>query len=269
MERLKIIIALALGSFIGSLVAIEINHYFWWLGLLVGGAVGYLSYEFKVVLVAVVNAVGYAYVRFPGIAEIKSFVIGAALGAWIFINRIMCLALFISLFYIILNLFANWDRGPFTSTMQPLVIYWRGMFYGVILMAMLSASLISLSLPGRQSVLDNFFKFTFYHLPKFIVLKIIVGVPVNIVKALIVAARVTPRVARTIGRFVKVFATRFFRLIHSDIRLLCAVDSAIGSAVGYFAGSAIIGLIAGVLFGLVNYEVVSKRVLKLVPINRE
>jgi len=53
MERtLKIFISCALGAGIGTLVALELNHYFWWLGLLAGGLVGYLSYEFKMIVSA-------------------------------------------------------------------------------------------------------------------------------------------------------------------------------------------------------------------------
>ena len=43
----------------------------------------------------------------------------------------------------------------------------------------------------------------------------------------------------------------------------CAVDAMIGAAVGFFAGSAIIGALVGGLFGVLNYEVVSKRLLHL------
>ena len=62
---------------------------------------------------------------------------------------------------------------------------------------------------------------------------------------------------------VAVFLIAIFVLIHSDIRLLCGVDAAIGAGIGYFAGSVIVGMFAGGLFGVVNYEVVSKRLLKL------
>lgn len=57
----------------------------------------------------------------------------------------------------------------------------------------------------------------------------------------------------------------FFRFIHSEIRTLCAFDSALGAAIGFYAGSWIVGGLAGLVFGLLSYELVSKRWLKLIP----
>lgn len=73
-----------------------------------------------------------------------------------------------------------------------------------------------------------------------------------------------------------------FRAIHSDERVVCAVDGPLGMLVAYAALRVFVGapisytptatlaavLFAGVasaLFGLVNYELFSKRVLKAVP----
>jgi len=63
---------------------------------------------------------------------------------------------------------------------------------------------------------------------------------------------------------LKIFCAVFI-IIHSEIRLLCGVDAVIGAAAGYFTGSAIIGALAGGLIGVINYEIVSRRVLHLVP----
>lgn len=45
MKTAKIFTACAIGSFIGALVALELQPLWWWLGLVIGGLVGYLSYE--------------------------------------------------------------------------------------------------------------------------------------------------------------------------------------------------------------------------------
>jgi hypothetical protein len=71
--------------------------------------------------------------------------------------------------------------------------------------------------------------------------------------------RHTLSVIRAIGRFIKTF----FILIHSEMRLLCGVDAAIGAGIGYFYGNPILGMLFGGLFGVLNYEVVSKRLLRL------
>ncbi len=49
------------------------------------------------------------------------------------------------------------------------------------------------------------------------------------------------------------------------MRLLCGVDAAIGTAVGYYFGNALIGAAAGAVFGVVNYWVVAVRILRLRP----
>lgn len=53
---LKIAISCFAGATLGALVALQFSPWFWWLGLMVGFAVGYLSYEFKVVIQAIKKA---------------------------------------------------------------------------------------------------------------------------------------------------------------------------------------------------------------------
>ena len=64
-------------------------------------------------------------------------------------------------------------------------------------------------------------------------------------------------------RFLKNFTMTLFRLIHSELRLLCAVDAAIGTAIGYFAGNLLAGAIAGGLLGVINYEIITVRVMRV------
>ncbi len=59
-----------------------------------------------------------------------------------------------------------------------------------------------------------------------------------------------------------------FAHVHSQRRTICFVDAALGSMIGYTFGSAILGAAAGALLGILNYEIVSLRVLKLTPATR-
>ncbi len=79
-----------------------------------------------------------------------------------------------------------------------------------------------------------------------------------------------PKGAKVVGHYVAlVFSlvgliiAEVFRLIHSELRLLCAVDAGIGAAIGYFTGNPLIGAVAGGLLGVVNYEIITIRVMKL------
>jgi len=66
---------------------------------------------------------------------------------------------------------------------------------------------------------------------------------------------------KALGRFAK----RAFVLAHSDLRLLCLVDATIGAIAGYFLGSALLGALVGGASGLLNYWVVSVKLLHLTP----
>ena len=61
------------------------------------------------------------------------------------------------------------------------------------------------------------------------------------------------------------FSVTTFRYVHSERRKLCFVDATIGAVVGYFLGSAVLGAAIGAMLGMVNYELVSVRWLKLAP----
>jgi len=52
------------------------------------------------------------------------------------------------------------------------------------------------------------------------------------------------------------FGVRVFVLAHSDIRLLCAIDAAIGACVGYRLENPIAGSIIGGLLGVANFYLV-------------
>jgi hypothetical protein len=69
---------------------------------------------------------------------------------------------------------------------------------------------------------------------------------------------------RLAGSSIKQFVSLVFIGIHSDIRVLCGSYAAVGAAVGYFGfDSPIIAFFVGGLCGVVQYELVSKRWLKI------
>jgi|GEM_PF-995767 len=67
------------------------------------------------------------------------------------------------------------------------------------------------------------------------------------------------------GRLTGQFCKRTFVLAHNDLRLLCFVDATIGAIAGYFLGSALLGALIGGVSGLLNYWVVSVKILHLAP----
>ena len=76
---------------------------------------------------------------------------------------------------------------------------------------------------------------------------------------------------------LKRFGWEFFKLIHSKERVLCAIDGTIGGAIAFFCFAStsltfpqqilvvFFGGLLGAVIGVLNYEIISKRVLHLVP----
>lgn len=69
--------------------------------------------------------------------------------------------------------------------------------------------------------------------------------------------------------FLTHFCKTLFLLIHSELRLLCLFDGGIGALAGMLIHDTLIavmvGMITGGLVGILNFELVSKRLLHLVP----
>jgi len=248
----KIFVSCALGAFIGSLVALQSNQYLWWVGLIIGGLAGYLSYEFKAVCQAVVSvwqAVAsvqwkrkreeYAENFFNAFNFMMSLVFWALPLAFIFVFfsenrysdseialwRSFCIIsetyLFMLVFFFFLSvLFVFFeDQSPFKEEKRE--------FYSV-----------------EKVLLFYFF------LPKWILL----GVKFLLVRVLFASIP-----------FILPFLRRFFFLIHSQERLLCAFDAALGAGIGYLCGNPFVGALCGGILGVANFEIVSRRILKLVP----
>lgn len=62
---------------------------------------------------------------------------------------------------------------------------------------------------------------------------------------------------------IAAFFKHLFILVHSERRTLCCLDAMLGTLVGYYFGSWPAGAVAGLVFALISYELVSKRWLRL------
>ena len=241
-RTLKIFMSCALGAGIGALIALQLNHYFWWIGMLTGGLTGHLSYDFKRVLQAIPCAWNKAVKWRP--SELAKIIIRC------FRFPITVIILWMITVIIILFLII-----PAALTDIPMVML-IGIFaavLGTFVPILVNEELLDVY--SHRIALTHFnpISVCFWYLPQLIWLglKMLYLIAFSMIRAL--------------GRF----GWEFFLLIHSEIRLLCGVDAAIGACVGYFAGSAIIGAVAGGIFGVINYEVISKRVLGIIKTRRE
>lgn len=255
-EAGKVFLACAIGAGIGSLVALEMARAFWWIGLLVGGLAGYLSYEWRAVLRAIPAAYRAARGWHPPRGYWQSirlfFVLISAIVLW-------CSAL---LFVSVVD-----EVPPEQLTHNLVNLAWgvAGMFTAGLLLVIGFAIAYRNVTPDENYLSAmrkaNFWMFPpivlFWHLPRGIW-----WVARRLPRAMALTIVGIARGIVAFIRFMKRFIWQLFLRIHSEMRLLCGIDAMLGAAVGYFAGSAIIGALAGGLFGVLNYAVVTERWLK-------
>lgn len=246
-ESWKVFLACAFGAGIGSLVALQLSHWFWWLGLLVGGLTGYLSYEWKRVVQAVPQAFRTATSwRSPNHAIVHGFWVGII--AW----NIMFLLL---LPFLIRTLIKPLDPLTLSSTRQIGALPW-------LILVPIAVAIICFFVPmlpdefGRSYMEDvdwtkTLKRFAFNTFPLILLFW-------HLPRGLGRLVLLTPKLVR----FCKRFAWQMFIRIHSEKRLICGVDAMLGAAIGYMAHHAIIGALAGGIIGLINHAIVTERWLK-------
>jgi len=246
--NLKIFLACALGAGVGTLIALSVSVYFWWIGVVIGGFVGHLSYKFK----AVVRAGRQAWqsvVRWRQSMELKAAI------KFFFWFYLLASSAIISL---ILPLFLLLELEIKLSSFILLVALMiaGGGIFATYLMILDSTTEEILKEKERTRLwlrkFVNPVSVYFYWLPRGVYFggkRLIQKSPIAII---------------TFFRFIKTV----FVLIHSEIRLLCGVDAAIGTVIGYFSDHVLIGAIAGGIIGVLNFELISKRLFHIVPARR-
>lgn len=249
-RSVNIFLASALGGAVGTLVALELNAVLWWLGMLAGGVVGYFSYEWKRVLAAVPAAYRAAsgWQRQPsyGKAVLVYFRGTVVIWSWLVCGGVA---------FDLLSMSLKVDKPVSGLLLGIGVTTLISLFLFLITCLMLCSSsermLAQVVLSESQGFPEQWRYLAPYvlvwTLPRFLIVstfRLIVWIPRAIRTGFAVAFR---------------FGWQLFLRIHSEERLICGVDAALGAAAGYFAGSALIGAVAGGLIGLLNYRLVTLR----------
>lgn len=259
--RERIFIACALGAGIGTLIALQINGFFWWIGAVIGSMIGFLSYQYK----EIVSCAVAAWREVSGWKPDKD--------AWkiCWLSVVVFLSEFSSalvLYVIGLSLSANIEhktisqifftkQGEITSQLTTMIMVITTVPSVIIIMTTALLS-IGWAIVSFSSKTDH--KGSVMELKK--IIKYSNPLAVFVYWPAIGLLR-TPAFLLKTARATRDFARTFFFLIYSDERLLCGVWSFVGAVIGYFSASVVIGALAGGIFGVANYEIVSKRILKL------
>ncbi|MDO8463594.1 MAG: hypothetical protein Q7S96_05015 [bacterium] len=248
-ESRKVFLASALGAGVGSLVALEVQVALWWIGIIAGGAVGYLSYEWRTVVATAPRAWRDAkawrspadfWVVFP-----LAMLIGTSMTALLIMGMVGMLAV---------SSVISGELSWWTTPMGTVDGAIRTMVCGAILSSIFGLiialdpvanrdhELRILRTPTAKRMLWYVFPpiFLCYHLPKFVL-------------------RECAAAVRFLARFIRELSIRIF----SERRLTCGVCVMLGAAAGHFFGFVLIGAFAGGIFGLATHELIARRVLRV------
>jgi hypothetical protein len=240
-RTVKVALACLIGTSIGIITMLSIYPSIWPLGLVTGFVCGYLSYEYKRLIQAVPVAWNMASSWRPNTIWWKEYIV----------NILVCIGASLTpvSFIIIPHILVKNSNSIIYVTLSTL--FFISIFFGIIIATF--ATKDGMNTHERNFLIKaNPINVYLHLLPKYLVIYIwraFVGVP-------------------TAFRVIRSFVWNLFKLIHSDIRLLCGIDSAIGALIFHISGgNVLLGILVGVLGGVLNHEILSKRVLKLVPMN--
>lgn len=236
----KIFFACFLGALIGALIGINLGLGSFWAGL-AGFIAGYLTYDFGQVRQISKSIAKETY------DEVANWRPDRRRWKAIFLNSIVVSRAAFTLISIPMLARCYWKGNTLTESLLIVVIIqvMALLFLAVVISESIETATIeqwTYNAPAQNPV-----KFWLWSVHRWVLTQ-----AVRIIIFLFSIARRTPR-----------FTLGVLRLIHSDIRLLCGTDAAIGSIVGFYFGYAIVGALVGGLLGVLNYELVSKRLLKI------
>lgn len=244
----KVFLACAIGALVGSLVALQFKL-FWWVGLLAGGLTGYLPYEFGTVIRMIPRAWRMAT-------------------SWRMSWRNIGIFFLDLLTYLVVM--------PIAVTL--LVAPYLAIFFFVCLWSLRAACLLAFGLIFFVGFINGFgmwfekknkdgvqSKEVLSYLQKFNIVVIAIK---YLPSAILWFLSCIPRGITVVCTVFAKFVWHLFRLIHSEERVLCAVNAGIGTIVGFIAGNALVGAFAGGILGVFSYEILSKRVFHFVPMRK-
>lgn len=242
---MRVFLACTFGAFIGTLVALQVNQPFWWIGMLCGFATGYISCEFKRFVTAIPVAWRRATAwRWKPNKKFWRLYPKTVFGMWSILSTVALAALTLACLF---------SSSPYYFSGKSLLEFVLYTFFSSLFMGWV----ISDSAPMDMDIVLTIQKLTMFN-PFRVYLWLL---PRGIIICLWwIAFQGVPTFVRITGHFVR----HLFLVTHSEVRLLCGFDAAIGAAVGYFCSSALIGAILGGVLGVLQFEILSIRVFGLV-----
>jgi len=277
-ESQKVFLACAIGAGIGSFVALEVSAMFCWIGFLLGGLAGYLSYEWKEVIRAIPKAYrGVAGYKFP-----QHYFAALKWNSVFIFNVCIWLLTFFGCLFVGPYVYDVHQKGQ-TVDWYTILTGFPFVLVGLWLLTSFVYDTNTFGLfmvrekegkSGKNLELAEEAKnLSYWTFPPLVIFW-------HLPRGIIFVARRFPEFAKWFvagcwlvacewGSFWKKFLWNFFLLVHSEMRILCSVDAFIGTVIGYFVGSALMGALYGGIVGVFNFLVITelclKRIWRVIP----
>ena len=246
-NTVKVMLAVFVGGFAGAMIALQFTVNFWWIGLMAGGLIGYLAYDPIQAIKAIPTAASTAWKHSSGsLSTYFKFMFkewhNLLRGSWL----IFLIIFWMFSFLYVASGFDSIDGMSFKAAFIMIASF--TFIFGQLFGAILSATSLDKTSNAMFTILIKYLnplRVFGYSLPR--------GLWYGRILLL---------------KFTATFTVTLFKLIHSDLRLLCGIDAAIGAAIGYFTINPLLGATIGAAWGLFNYWLISVKLLKLVPVRQ-
>ncbi len=245
----------------GAVLALEWG-YFWWIGVLIGGAVAYFSFRFREGMVAV-RRVWQSLAR-PKAAAWRAAIwnvarmAGAVMALLCFGFSILIMIVGVAMSLAVGEGLSYGGQGQSGISGEASIAAWYGIIAAAALLVAVGLALFGVLLAAndRKAVCRT-------------ILSCLLLTPLVLpfTLAFFIGSALLPRVGRYVvglAAFVLRAARQLFVLIHSELRVLCMTGAMVGAVAGFCFGHALIGGLVGAVCGLADYKLVSERLLKVV-----
>lgn len=264
-EKLKAFVVGCFGGGIGSLVALEASPYLWWLGLIVGGLVGYIGYDPRAALSTFrsisraefrtrVVPVARAAIQFLVVIAVVFIYVTALMGPWIYLGyltdqpcllsvaigfgSIMCFCGAAGFFRDVLDVDIDPTKLTRNTEDPPVLVWVKNVFWG-------SSDFVN----WKEAWRDNPLTIALLVVPLCTLGAAAILVTMLCMLIVLLSIACGNAIAKT------------FVAIHSDARVVAAFFSTLGALAGYFAGSVFVGAATGGLLAVIDLAFLRQRLL--------
>ena len=280
-KSLMIFLSCASGAGIGYLLAVRFGVHLWWLGVLVGGVIGYLVYDIKQIVESIPRA--WQYAKEKNQLSVDWKIVRSTLEAIAILGYIVVVLVCVpmewgSLVRKFLTAHGIRTSNGSLADFGIIITCLSGVYFGLFLFFECRTNKKE---KYRKSEMDFWVSTGIYRVLKFAkknlityFITTILSTPIALVlfagNIILIIARgvlLVPKYGELAIKFAGDFQWKAFKLIHSDLRILVLVYSVSGGTIGYFCHSILFGMLVGGIGGVVTYKLILIRWLKLQPKN--